>query len=240
MVKKNWHLFFYIASFILAPECACKKDNRQSMPAVNENRDNKHYSFLALGDSYTIGQSVTETGRFPAQTQARLTAEGRSVNRLTYIAATGWTTTDMQNAIVQQNPQGPFDIVTLLIGVNDQNQQKDTTGYSTRFTGLLQSAVQLAGNKSSHVFVLSIPDYSVTPYGSIDDTILIRKQIDLFNSINFRVSNTYGIRYTDVTPVSREALNDASLIAKDSLHPSEKMYSKWVDLLEPKIRQLLK
>ena len=210
------------------------------MPPVNNGNDNNHYSFLALGDSYTIGQSVAAKERFPEHTKARLAAAGKYIDNVLYIAATGWTTTDLEKAIDEQNPQGPFDIVTLLIGVNDQNKQRDTTGYSDRFTSLLQKAVQLAGNKRDHVFVLSIPDYSVTPYGSIDDTMFIRKQIDLFNSINLKISNAYNISYTDITPLSREALSDPSLIAGDGLHPSGKMYEKWAVLLEPAIKKILK
>jgi lysophospholipase L1-like esterase len=231
-------LFFYTAFIMVALAYACKKDIRHLTPPVNNN--NNHYRFLALGDSYTIGQSVAEKERFPEQTKARLTASGKYIDNVVYIAATGWTTTDLENAIDQQSPQGPFEIVTLLIGVNDQNKQRDTTGYSDRFTRLLQKAVQLAGNKRDHVFVLSIPDYSVTPYGSIDDTMFIRKQIDLFNSINLRISNAYNISYTNITPVSREALNDPSLIASDGLHPSGKMYEKWAALLEPAVKKVLK
>lgn len=240
MVEKKWQIVLCIAYIMLVSAYACKKDKRQPTPGINNGRDSHHYSFIALGDSYTIGQSVAENERFPAQTQSMLRAVDKQVNDVTYIAATGWTTTDLQSAIENQNPEGPFDIVTLLIGVNDQNRFRDTTGYDMRFTRLLQKAVQLAGNKSDRVFVLSIPDYSVTPYGSIDDTMMIRKQIDLFNSINLRVSSAYNISYTDITPVSREALNDASLIAKDNLHPSGKMYKKWVDLLGPKIQYNLK
>ena len=241
MQRKASKPFFYITFTVLALAYACKKDRvRKIIGPVNTNRDSNSYSFLALGDSYTIGQSVAENERFPAQTASMLNAEGKHVSMPVYIATTGWTTIDLQNAIDQQNPEGSFDIVTLLIGVNDQHQTHDTTGYSARFNKLLQKAVQLAGDKSNHVFVLSIPDYSVTPFGRIDDTTMIRKQIDLFNSINLRVTNSYNISYTDITPVSREAFNDPSLIAKDSLHPSGKMYKKWAELLEPKVKEIFK
>lgn len=215
---------------------ACKKDKVSANAAVYI----KHYSFLALGDSYTIGEAVTENERFPAQLRAMLTVGEKYIDDVTYIAATGWTTTDLAEAIQKQHPQGPFDIVTLLIGVNDQNKRGDTSGYGDRFSILLQTAVQLAGNNSDHVFILSIPDYSVTPYGAIDDTAFIREQIDLFNRINLRVSNEYGVSYTDITPISREALYDRSLITVDSLHPSGKMYKRWADILVPQIRKILK
>ena len=240
MAGKLLKLFFYIAFIMLVSAYACKQDMGQPTPPVNNGNRNNHYRFLALGDSYTIGQSVAEKERFPEQTRAKLTAAGKYIDNVIYIAATGWMTTDLQNAMDQQNPEGPFDIVTLLIGVNDQNKQRDTTGYSYKFTRLLQKAVQLAGDKHDHVFVISIPDYSVTPYGWIDDTMFIRKQIDMFNSINLRVANAYNISYTNITPLSREAFNDPSLIAGDGLHPSGKMYEKWADLLEPAIKKILK
>lgn len=223
---------------MLVSLCACKKDN-QSTP-VDPNQDHNHYSFLALGDSYTIGQSVKEEERFPAQTQLILHAVGKQVDRLTYIAATGWTTTNLQDAIESQNPQGRFDIVTLLIGVNDQSQLHDSTGYRDKFTGVLQKAIMLTGNKTDHVFVLSIPDYSVTLLGAVDDTIQTRKRIEIFNNINLSVSNTYSVSYTDITTVSKEASHDPSLIASDSLHFSGKMYRKWADLLVPKIQWMLR
>ncbi|MFT3701446.1 MAG: GDSL-type esterase/lipase family protein [Agriterribacter sp.] len=240
MPLKTLPLHFITAFVTLVSAYACKKDNGQPSSSIDNYQDHNHYSFLALGDSYTIGQGVAENERFPAQTRGMLNAVGKQINDVQYIATTGWTTTDLQEAIAQQNPQGAFDIVTLLIGVNDQHHLHDTTGYNERFTSLAQKAIALTGNRNNHVFVLSIPDYSVTPFGMIDDTAQIRKEIDLFNSINYRVANELGVNYTDITPVSREALNDASLIANDHLHPSGKMYKEWADLLVQQIRQVLK
>lgn len=232
--------FLYTTLSIMLSAYSCKKDAKQPMPPVNNgnnsNNNSGDHSFLALGDSYTIGQSVAVDERFPAQTQSLLAGEGLKVTSLTYIATTGWTTTNLSNAIEQQNPKGPFDIVTLLIGVNDQHQNRDTTGYSERFTKLLEKAIQLAGDRKDHVFVLSIPDYSVTPYGANMDSSNTRKQIDLFNSINLKITNTYNISYTDITPISREAKQDPSLLANDGLHPSGKMYRRWAELLKPKIK----
>ena len=142
------------------------------------------YSWLALGDSYTIGQAVEEQERFPAQTVSLLKKDGLSIKALQYIAITGWTTRDLLNAIAAQDPQGPFDIVSLLIGVNDQYQHHDTTGYPERFTECLKKAIALAGNRKDHVFVLSIPDYSVTPFAHNSNTDRISKEIDDFNAIN--------------------------------------------------------
>ena len=187
--------------------------------------------YLALGDSYTIGQSVPETDRFPVQTKKWLTDQGLNVSAPQFIATTGWTTTNLQSALAAQNPAGPYDIVSLLIGVNDQYRQHDTTGYRENFSQLLNKSIQLAGGFRLHVFVLSIPDYSVTPFGQNLDTALIRLQIDQFNVINKEVTLQNNCQYLDITPLTREAINDPSLIAIDGLHPSAKEYRKWADLL---------
>jgi lysophospholipase L1-like esterase len=195
--------------------------------------------FLALGDSYTIGQSVAEADRFPVQTKKWLVDSGINILAPEIIAATGWPTTSLQNAIASQNPQGPYDVVSLLIGVNDQYQMHDTTGYRGRFLQLLNTSIQLAGNRNDHVFVLSIPDYSVTPFAQFSDTAFIRQQIDQFNSINKQVTAQRNCYYLDITPSTREAKNDPSLLAGDGLHPSGKEYKKWADRLGPMMKVVL-
>jgi lysophospholipase L1-like esterase len=169
-----------------------------------------------------------------------LSTQNITVTGLQYIATTGWTTVNLINAINAQQPLGTYGMVTLLIGVNDQYQGLDTGSYAIHFAQLLQTSVQLAGNNKSHVFVLSIPDYSVTPYARSNDTSLIRKQLDQFNSINKRITLQYNISYTDITPLSRLALNDATLLAPDGLHPSGKMYGSWVRLLGVSVVQNLR
>ncbi len=196
-------------------------------------------SFLALGDSYTIGQGVASTERFPAQTTVWLLQRGITINALNYIATTGWTTTNLQNAINTQNP-GLYDVVTLLIGVNDQYQTRDTTGYRQRFTTLLIKSVELARGKKENVVVLSIPDYSVTPFASGNDTARIRKEIDWFNAINKNVTNSYNINYLDITVSTREARTNPALIATDGLHPSALEYKKWSERLGPLLEAVLK
>jgi lysophospholipase L1-like esterase len=195
--------------------------------------------YLALGDSYTIGQSVPEADRFPVQTMGWLVTQGININTPQIIATTGWTTTDLQNAITIQHPAGPYDLVSLLIGVNDQYQLHDTTGYRNRFTNLLYTAIQLTGGKNNHVFVLSIPDYSVTPFAQNSDTAFIRKQIDQFNAINKEVTAQNNCNYLDITPSTRQAAIDPSLLATDGLHPSGKEYKKWSDLLGPMMKTIL-
>lgn len=201
------------------------------------NTDTSAKTFLALGDSYTIGQSVDSSERFPAQTAALLAEQNIVVTQIKYIAATGWTTINLKNAIELENPKGPYDIVTLLIGVNDQYQSNDTTGYRSRFADLLNTAISLAAGKT-HVFVVSIPDWGVTPFGS--GRTGVSAQIDLFNKINREVTDGYGISYTDVTTISRNDAGDNLMLANDNLHPSGKQYAQWSKVLEPSIYNALK
>ncbi|HLG38518.1 MAG TPA: SGNH/GDSL hydrolase family protein [Chitinophagaceae bacterium] len=217
----------------------CNKTDNSLPQPVNPPPATSAKKYLALGDSYTIGQSVPETDRFPAQTKKWLADQGFNMNDPLIIATTGWTTTDLQNAVAAQNPAGPYDVVSLLIGVNDQYRWHDTTGYRNRFLQLLNKSIQLAGSRRDHVFVLSIPDYSVTPFGQNLDTALIRLQIDQLNEINKEVTLQNNCQYLDITPSTREAANDLSLIAGDGLHPSVKEYKKWADRLGPMMKTVL-
>ena len=198
-----------------------------------------NYTWLALGDSYTIGQSVSATDRFPAQTAQLLAGENLQTNSLLYIATTGWTTSNLLSAIASQNPTPNYDIVTLLIGVNDQYQGVDTATYRTRFIQCLQKALQLAANRTARVFVLSIPDYSATPFVPASDKARVSMEIDLFNAINKQLTLQNNIAYIDITPSTRLAAIDPSLIANDGLHPSGKEYAVWSQLLAPLIKNAL-
>jgi hypothetical protein len=189
-------------------------------------------TYLALGDSYTIGQNVPVLEKFPLQTTQWLVSNGVNITATNIIATTGWTTTNLLAALTDQNPV-PHDVVSLLIGVNDQYQQWDTTGYRARFTLLLQKSIVLAKGLKNRVFVLSIPDYSVTPFAAYGDTVQIRRQIDQFNAINKAVTETYQCQYIDITPSTREAKNNPSLIATDGLHPSGLEYKRWAEKLGP-------
>ncbi|MBP6686281.1 MAG: SGNH/GDSL hydrolase family protein [Lacibacter sp.] len=196
-------------------------------------------TWLALGDSYTIGQGVAANERFPTQTAALLLQQGIQVQTPTYIATTGWTTSNLQSSISNNNPN-KHTVVSLLIGVNDQYQQRDTTGYRQRFTQLLVKAIELANGKKQNVFVLSIPDYSVTPFAASYDTAQIRKEIDWFNNINRHVTQQYNCPYLDITPSTREGRYNNNLIASDGLHPSSTEYKRWADKLAPMVVQAFK
>jgi lysophospholipase L1-like esterase len=233
----------FILSFAIAFSCHKKTTESYIYHAAPTDsmappRTDTTRTYLALGDSYTIGQSVTEMERFPAQTVALLKQQGIKAADPVYIATTGWTTEDLQSAIAARNPANA-DVVSLLIGVNDQYRGMDTGGYSIRFRQLLDKAITLANGKKTNVFVLSIPDYSATPFVSQDQKQRVSMQIDWFNAINKRITSSYEISYTDITPSTREAATNLSLIASDGLHPSGAEYKKWADLLAPKMKAVL-
>lgn len=236
---------FFVAVILLTSFGSCDKPRVQH-PVLQDTTsappDPTGKKYLALGDSYTIGQGVPDADRFPAQTDKQLRLMGINLVQVKYIATTGWTTIGLKNAINTQQPQAqaPYSVVTLLIGVNDQYQIRDTFGYRARFAELLDISVALAGNDRSRVFVLSIPDYSVTPFARGLDTARIREQIDLFNNINRAVTEAANINYTNITPSTREAAIDKSLLASDSLHPSGKEYAKWASILATKMERVLR
>ncbi len=234
-------MMFCLQTILFCLVLSCSKNSNAITTGNNDSTmNNKQLTWLALGDSYTIGQSVNTDERFPAQTVSLLQKDSLNFSEPQYIATTGWTTQNLLDAITEQNLKGTFDIVTLLIGVNDQYQHRDTTGYREKFTECLQKAIELADNKTDHVFVLSIPDYSVTPFAANNDTAEIKKEIDEFNAINKSITLSYNISYTDITPLTREAKTDNSLIAGDGLHPSGKEYANWAALLEVEIGKILK
>ena len=195
-------------------------------------------SYLALGDSYTIGQSVPEHDAFPYQLAGQL--PGYKITGPTIIAQTGWTTQQLISAIeVSSIGDNTYDIVTLLIGVNDQYRGGSQAGYRVKFTEVLNTAIKFAKGNKTRVFVLSIPDYGVTPFAHGDDA-RIGKEIDEFNDINREESSRAGVSYIDITPISKEAAYNKALIADDGLHPSAIMYGLWVEKLRPVILGALK
>ncbi|WP_198170157.1 SGNH/GDSL hydrolase family protein [Mucilaginibacter arboris] len=194
-------------------------------------------SYLALGDSYTIGQSVPYTQSFPFQLASQLRSNNFYVTDPLIIARTGWTTADLKRAIADSAITKKFSFVTLLIGVNNQFQNGDTATYRTDFDDLVNTSVLYAKSNPKHVFVLSIPDWSVTPFAltSGRNIATIKAQIDVFNAINERESNKLGVNYLNITDVSRKAATDTTLLADDGLHPSGLMYLMWVKLLAPQV-----
>jgi acyl-CoA thioesterase-1 len=194
---------------------------------------------LALGDSYTIGQGVVQSQSWPFQLAAALRTDSHSVAQPTIVAETGWTTSDLLQAIAETNLDPPYDIVTLLIGVNDQFQGFDQENYTPGFVALLERAISFAESDTGRVIIISIPDYTVTPFGQANSPAGSTEALNGFNTVNRETATNRGVYYVDITPISRQALDDPELIASDDLHPSGKMYAQWVQELLPVVRLIL-
>jgi lysophospholipase L1-like esterase len=188
----------------------------------------------------TIGQSVSVNDRFPVQAAQILSGQGIKFGDPEIIAQTGWTTANLLSTLNFTPPSKPsYEIVTLLIGVNNQYQHRTQQEYADQFLVLLNKAIVYAGNRKNRVIVLSIPDYSVTPFASGSDKALIAREIDSFNVINKTIATEQGVNYLDITGASRQAANDPSLIATDGLHPSGVQYKVWAEGLVPIVKKVL-
>lgn len=199
--------------------------------------------YLALGDSYTIGQSVCETCRYPEQLKTNLkTIYPNTDFSLKVIAVTGWTTTNLIAAIKTQNPDSNYDLVTLLIGVNNQYQHMDFEVYKKEFPELLNKAIALAKGNNKKVIVLSIPDYAYTPYAKNFDTAAkakITTEIDQYNAFAESFCITKGVQFISITDITRQGLNNTNLVAPDGLHPSETAYKLFVERMLPNVKMAL-
>lgn len=197
------------------------------------------FNYLALGDSYTIGESVNAKQNFPAQLKQKLLAENFEIN-VHIIAKTGWTTRDLIENIEKENPGNNYDLLTLLIGVNNQYQGKDTTTYKTELKLLIGKATVLAQGKKENVLLISIPDYGVTPFAKSKHPVKISQEIAHFNQIKKTEAEKAGIKWIEITEISKLAKTDLALLANDQLHPSTKMYKMWVEKIAPVALQILR
>jgi lysophospholipase L1-like esterase len=189
--------------------------------------------FLALGDSYTIGEGVNYERCWPVQLASSLGSFGFPIRGPQIIAQTGWTVSELEAGIKKAAPRGPFELVSLQIGVNNQYRAGVLGRYKTEFRGLLEQAVAYAGGDAQRVVVLSIPDWSVTPFAAGRDRGKIRREINEFNRVNAAAAQAAGAPYVDVTPISRRASHDPRLLADDELHPSGGMYALWIEQILP-------
>ena len=190
---------------------------------------------LALGDSYTIGEAVDEADRWPARLAFRLREQGIAVDDPVIVARTGWTTDELNAGIDAASLHDEFDLVTLLVGVNNQYRGRLPDEYRSELRGLLERAVSLAGDRPSRVIAISIPDWGVTPFGiqSGRDLARIRAEIDAFNAIARAEASRAETRFVDVTAISRRAREEPNLVAGDGLHPSGAMYAEWATRILP-------
>lgn len=202
---------------------------------------NHTIKYLALGDSYTIGQSVCETCKFPEQLQEAL----RNTNTensfsLKVIARTGWTTNNLINAINAQNPATDYDLVTLLIGVNNQFQNIAFAVYEKEFAFLVAKSIAYAKGNKANIMVISIPDYAYTPYGQLSGKFdEISAEISLYNTYTEKYCEENGIAFSNITPITQNGLTNPTLVADDGLHPSETAYALFVQKIAPKAAAIL-
>lgn len=226
----------FICCFALA---SCSGENDQVFPMPNQQQNPQPetpvtYKYLALGDSYTIGQSVCETCCFPAQLKTALEANEDVTVNLDLIAQTGWTTTNLQNAINTQNPTADYDLVTLLIGVNNQYQRRPFSLYEQQFPELVDKAIALAKGDKSNVIVVSIPDYRYTPYGNgLLNPETVSQEIDQYNAFAQNYCAQNNLTFVNITDITRLGLDQPELVANDGLHPSAVAYSRFEARLLP-------
>ena len=229
-------IYILILSITLVFSCSSSDDARNDNDlGVVDNGPDGSINILSLGDSYTIGQSVCETCRFPEQLKDTLELFlSGSDFELKIIAQTGWTTTALINNIIDENLSNNYDLVTLLIGVNNQYQGQPFAVYETEFPQLVNFATQKARGESGNVIVISIPDYAYTPFGqNSGDPTLTSTEIDMYNAFAEDYCNQNNITFVNITDITREGLDNPDLVASDGLHPSRLAYAKFVERIFP-------
>lgn len=219
--------FLIILMFLFSSACQSLSDG----PVYGTPRpgEGPTLQMLALGDSYTIGQGVTLTERWPHQLHQAWQGRFSTNISITYIARTGWTTGNLSYALQTTSLSPPYDLVSLLIGVNNQYQGRSISEYSQGFTALLAEAIEYSGYRTNLVFVVSIPDYAYTPFISPGLRSTVSSQINIFNATNSNITLMAGVKYFNITPISRQGLSQPELVATDNLHPSALQYQRWIE-----------
>ena len=194
--------------------------------------------YLALGDSYTIGEAVPAEARWPAVLVEQLRRAGVAINDPRIVAVTGWTTDELAQGMDAAVLALPYDLVTLQIGVNNQYRGRSAEDYRSEFASLLARAIALAGNRPERVVAVSIPDWGVTRFAREQerDPAAIAAALDAFNAIAHAQAHRAGAHFVDITPVSRR---HPELLADDGLHPSAAQYALWVEAILPVVRKAL-
>lgn len=203
-----------------------------------QNLNKEELTYLALGDSYTIGEAVEEQYRWPVQLVDKLRADSVNISDARIIARTGWTTDELMAGIEEADPGDGYMLVSLMIGVNNQYRGRDTGNFREELAGLIDTAINCAGGVTDNVIVLSIPDWGVTPFAAGRDQEEIAAEIDSFNRVIIDECSEAGVKYFDVSGISRKASTDLSLVAGDGLHPSGRMYEMWVGILYPYVKEI--
>ncbi len=231
----------YSLFFSVLLHFSCSKSAMTTPATTPTTNTNAGLSYLALGDSYTIGESVDASLRYPEQIKDSLVSNGVKVKSVRVIAKTGWTTDELQTAIDgAQIKDSTYDLVSLLIGVNNQYRGYPLDQYKKDFANLLTEAIKFANGNKGKVFIVSIPDYAYTPFGQQSgNAAQISVQIDQFNAAAKAIATQMGVLFVDITPISRDGLNYPELVANDGLHPSGKQYARWVHLAIDSIKKLV-
>ncbi len=230
-MKWIWSIFILMT--------ACSAENPSNMEP-DDLIDTSKYRYLSLGDSYTIGESVAPEERWSMILTEMLRKNNVNIADPEIIARTGWTTAELMDGIKNRNPKGPYNLVSLLIGVNNQYRGQSLERYRTELQELLQQAIGFAGGNIERVFMLSTPDWGVTPFAKGSDQAKTASEIDAFNQVAKEECEKLGIAFVDITPISRTAKNDVSQIANDGLHFSGKMYRQWAEKALPTVQRLLR
>ena len=232
-----------VCSFFVLLICCltCNKNTVEPTPPQTEEEEviTEGKKYLALGDSYTIGEANFAEDKFPELLVERLRDDTIEMADPRVIAQTGWTTTKLSEAIEAAMIIDTFDLVSLLIGVNNQFTGLSLDDYEVAFEELLLQSIAFAGGDKDKVVVLSIPDYAYTEFGQMRDPDLISEEIDQFNAAKKTITENYAVLYIDITPISRMGLGDPSLVSDDNLHPSAEMYKLWVDLMYEDVKEKL-
>ncbi len=232
----------YLFLFLIFSLSCTNSDKVTIKPEIDttENPISEEISYLALGDSYTIGESVDEENRFPVQLINQDFGQQVKNKTVDIIATTGWTTRNLLDAIDKQNPPtGKYDFITLLIGVNNQYQGIDIDIYRRELKELIEISLGLLEGDSSRLVLVSIPDYGVTPFASSRDSQKIALEIDQYNQIKEQYAMDYGCPYVYITDLTRQAATNDQLIASDGLHPSGQLYRLWIPRLKPVIQEII-
>jgi len=225
-MKYSTALFFLFSiSFLLG----CSAENNTVVPP-------KNYKYLALGDSYTYGQSVCETCRFPEQLKDSIHQylNANDTFQIKMIAQTGWTTTNLKSAITAENPTSDYDLVTLLIGVNNQYQGKPFSLYEQEFPELVNQAIGFAKGDKKNLIVVSIPDHAYTPFGQ--GSMAISGGVYQYNAFAKSYCEANNITFINITDITRLGLLQPELVASDGLHPSTLAYSKFIERILPEVK----
>ena len=226
-----------MALAVLSSMCfSCQTINKST--SKKSDMTEQKLQYLALGDSYTIGEGVQEEERYPMILVDLLAEQNIHIAKPTIIATTGWTTDELQIGIAKtQGLEETYDLVTLLIGVNNQYRGRSIDNYREEFTSLLEQAIDFAGGNPDHVFVLSIPDWGITPFATEKgvDKAKVAAEIDRYNQLKKEISRSKGVSYTDITEHYRKHGNKEDGVVGDNLHPSGKIYRYWAEMVKDEV-----